>query len=209
MRVVNNLRPTIVGRMEYKNALKLVSIHARNGSFHANGLSEELLTQLTIRANLDDYSLFAKMYSIKRISGDLDRLYRMGFLKRKRTKRIIFVKNRPPITRGFCYLYSISAQGSKYLEFLSKPKTQPHLDQSEPLQAEIAHGMHQRLPESVADFLEPVLYESRSETRGSDNRFLGASRRELLEDLAACRRKLARKEKEIEALKKIKVRLLS
>lgn len=60
-------------------------------------------------------------FSLKRISADLDRLYRMNLLKRKRISRLFFV-NRfgKPFGRGFMYAYKLSAQGWKYAKYLAE-----------------------------------------------------------------------------------------
>jgi len=57
----------------------------------------------------------------KLVSNDLRRLYRMGFLKRKRVKRSC-IGRRGFINRGFQYRYSFSRHGSSYVEWLEKGK---------------------------------------------------------------------------------------
>lgn len=58
-------------------------------------------------------------FSAKSISADLDRLYRMGLLKRKRTKRMFKNKKGESFGRGYQYQYELSAQGSKYASYLA------------------------------------------------------------------------------------------
>jgi len=57
----------------------------------------------------------------KLVSNDLRRLYRMGFLKRKRVKRSC-IGRRGFISRGFQYMYSFSRHGLSYVEWLEKGK---------------------------------------------------------------------------------------
>jgi len=53
----------------------------------------------------------------KLVSNDLRRLYRMGFLKRRRVKRSCFGR-RGFCNRGFGYMYSFSRHGLSYVEWL-------------------------------------------------------------------------------------------
>jgi len=62
--------------------------------------------------------------STKLISNELGRLYGMGFLKRKRIKRECETKSGKTCFRGYEYVYTISRQGWKYLEFLNNPERQ-------------------------------------------------------------------------------------
>jgi len=62
--------------------------------------------------------------STKLISNELRRLYVMGFLKRKRIKRECETKSGKTCFRGYEYVYTISRQGWKYLEFLNNPERQ-------------------------------------------------------------------------------------
>ena len=57
----------------------------------------------------------------KLVSNDLRRLYRMGFLKRKRVKRSC-IGRRGFINRGFQYTYSVSRHGLSYVGWLEKGK---------------------------------------------------------------------------------------
>jgi hypothetical protein len=57
-------------------------------------------------------------FEVKRISADLDRFYRMGFLKRRRAKRIITRPDGRTVTRGWKYDYAVTNQGWKYTRYL-------------------------------------------------------------------------------------------
>jgi hypothetical protein len=62
-------------------------------------------------------------YSIKRLSNDLARLYKMSFLKRRRVKRQVTTNSGKVCNRGYCYEYQISKQGFSYLSYLRSPVT--------------------------------------------------------------------------------------
>ena len=70
-----------------------------------------------------DSSRVASALDLKKklASNDLRRLYRMGFLKRKRVKRSC-IGRRGFINRGFQYMYSFSKHGLSYVEWLEKGK---------------------------------------------------------------------------------------
>jgi len=58
----------------------------------------------------------------KIVSNDLGRLYRMGFLKRRRMKRLCPSLRGPPCNRGFQYRYSLSKRGLGYVRWLGEGK---------------------------------------------------------------------------------------
>ncbi|ADI32001.1 hypothetical protein [Staphylothermus hellenicus] len=58
---------------------------------------------------------------LKLISNDLRRLYFMGFLKRRRVKRLVRTRSGKTCYRGYEYKYSISSQGWKYIRYLANP----------------------------------------------------------------------------------------
>ena len=53
-------------------------------------------------------------FGVKRISGDLDKLFRMRLLKRKRVKRLFRSSKGTVFGRGYMYLYKIPTNGMKY-----------------------------------------------------------------------------------------------
>lgn len=53
-------------------------------------------------------------FGVKRISGDLDKLFRMRLLKRKRVKRLFRSSKGTVFGRGYMYLYKIPGNGMKY-----------------------------------------------------------------------------------------------
>ncbi len=59
---------------------------------------------------------------VKKASNRLRRLHQMGFLKRKRIKRVCISKTMKPCFKGFMYLYSVSKQGLSYIEWREKKK---------------------------------------------------------------------------------------
>ena len=69
---------------------------------------------------------FSEPLSIKRVSNDLGRLYRMSFLKRRRVSRVVASGYK----RGYKYRYHISKQGSSYLEYLATHRQDPPEDEA-------------------------------------------------------------------------------
>lgn len=61
-------------------------------------------------------------FSPKRISNDLNRLYRMQLLKRKRIKRTVTTRTGKSCKRGFRYVYSMTKQGISYSHYLETPR---------------------------------------------------------------------------------------
>lgn len=55
---------------------------------------------------------------VKRISGELDKLFRMRLLKRKRVKRLFMCSKGTMFGRGYKYLYKITQNGMKYALYL-------------------------------------------------------------------------------------------
>jgi hypothetical protein len=58
------------------------------------------------------------LLTVKSISNDLGRLYRMQLLKRRRVKRAVASAK---YNRGYMYLYKLSSQGKSYAEYLKTP----------------------------------------------------------------------------------------
>jgi hypothetical protein len=80
--------------------------------------------------------------SVAETSKRLCRLHAMGFLKRKRLKRLCISKHGKRCQKGYYYKYSLSAQGRKYTKYMAWPrvaeaafyydfykKAIPHLDE--------------------------------------------------------------------------------
>lgn len=55
-----------------------------------------------------------RLATTKKISSDLVRLYKMGFLSRKRMKRLVITRNGKTCYRGFVYFYHFTKQGISY-----------------------------------------------------------------------------------------------
>jgi hypothetical protein len=64
--------------------------------------------------------LLAK-FTVKRISRDLDRLYKMGFLGAKPVKRQATTKNGTKCYRGYKYMYHVTVRGIQYYNYLLNP----------------------------------------------------------------------------------------
>lgn len=94
---------------------------------------KELLSTLADKFGNDEFTSNDAYYLInhnisspKVMSNRLAKLYFMGFLKRKRVKRDVIASNGKECKKGYCYLYSISSQGWKYLNYIAnKSKVKP------------------------------------------------------------------------------------
>ena len=85
----------------------------------------------------------------KRVSNDLARLHRMGFLRRKRQKRfcisnIIKFRNAKWCHKGYEYNYTITRQGLSYINYVKKAKP---IEDSRDLKLQL--DMLENLPEDV------------------------------------------------------------
>jgi|GEM_PF-2036940 hypothetical protein len=190
--------------MNYVEALTALSRYGPSASITSREWSDEIMSGLR---NSPDYGnlVLHKRFSTKRLSGDLDRLYRMGLISRKRIKRIIHSRNSRPVMRGFAYRYSISKQGWQYLEHLSrggKTHSEPIQDAADLLARDAAIDTYRRLPEALADEPAKILIKKQFTDRGRHLRFPTGKYRDLFEELELCHVKLAAKDKEIERLRK-------
>jgi hypothetical protein len=86
--------------LEYRQVLKILAIFGRSGKVNSRDLAAMLQDQLERRDDREAHDLI-RQFSTKSISGDLDRLFRMGFLKRTRVKRMVFPKESLPCIRGY------------------------------------------------------------------------------------------------------------
>ncbi|HEV8387135.1 MAG TPA: hypothetical protein VGQ03_05895 [Nitrososphaera sp.] len=157
-----------------------------------------------------------RKFSTKRISGDLDRLYRMGFVRRRRVRRKVISRTGIPVFRGFEYRYVINKQGWQYLQYLAKPKVvekKSIVDQiQDGIQERLIEHAHNTMPALHAYFLEEIVTETLAdkpfEDRGRHKRFPTEKYRWLFNELVNCRREVTRKDREIERLKKSVDRLV-
>ncbi|HEU4606258.1 MAG TPA: hypothetical protein VFS46_08490 [Nitrososphaera sp.] len=98
----------------------------RDVGFDASEFSRILQKHLTDSGYAAQDPASLKQVSTKRISNDLDRLYRMRFLEAQRVKRKVITRSGKKCTRGYQYLYRISKQGLQYYGYLINPE-QAHL----------------------------------------------------------------------------------
>jgi hypothetical protein len=111
----------------------------------------------------------------------------------------------------------ISKQGSQYVKYITKPNVAGKkniLDQiQDGVQERMIEHAHNTMPALHANLLEDTLTEvfegKPFEDRGRHKRFPTEKYRWLFNELVRCRRKLTRKEREIERLKKLGVNLAS
>ena len=189
--------------MEYKSLLRQLAVFGAGAIFDTKGVSEMLISAEFFPAKPPHFSLLPKLYSPKRISGDLDRLYRMGFLNRKRRLRLVS-QRASTCFRGFKYDYRISKQGWQYLKYLEKGRVDPRsAEVDERIRIHNTDQMHERLPEPLAEDVERIIYTQHYTDRGRHNRFPRLQRDELLLSLELCRNRVRRKQKQIEKLNDI------
>ncbi len=149
----------------------MLSLFGKSAILNTNEISQRLLDLLERRGDTEAYNLFSSQFSIKRVSGDLDRLFRMGFLGRKRVKRIIYPKGSLPFVRGFAYDYYISKQGWQYLDYLANPRKEQTDPIDDLLHRAVARDLHAKTPKLVVDFMEEMLFQARFQNKGRHNRF--------------------------------------
>ena len=203
----------LVGQMDFRKALLFFEMQQPISTLTAREMSDVLSANL--RGSDTTQRELLRMFSTKRISGDLDRLYRMGLVRRKRVRRRVISRRGIPVFRGFEYRYVISKQGSQYVKYITKPKVagkKSILDQiQDGIQERLIEHAHDTMPALHANFLEETLTEVFAgkpfEDRGRHKRFPTEKYRWLFNKLVKCRRDLARKEREIERLKKSVVSL--
>ncbi len=97
-------------------ALKLsFNINYRNKYITTNEIYEYLRS---LQENAIERGNIVTIPSKKVISNEMGRLYRMGFLSRKRVPRKVTTKSGKIAHRGFEYRYSLTKQGVKYLRYI-------------------------------------------------------------------------------------------
>lgn len=96
-----------------------------------------------------------RLFDKKLISNDLNRLYRMGFLTRRRVKREVQTRVGKSCNRGYKYLYNISKQGKSYTAYLETPK---------PFRL-LVEGERRRASFYLEDFANPLLLKLKSYLR--------------------------------------------
>ena len=113
--------------LDFRKLLCLIADIFGDREFTAKELSNIMLKSVS---DLAKYPLlfprflpFLQRFRTKLISNDLRRLYAMGFLKRRRVKRLCRTKSGKTCFRGYEYRYSISSQGWKYLRYLMEGET--------------------------------------------------------------------------------------
>jgi hypothetical protein len=110
--------------MNFRDCLLLIFklFWYREGGFDAKEFSLILQNHLMKTGYAAKNPGSMRKVSIKRISNDLDRLYRMGFLHAQRAKREITSRSGRRCNRGYKYKYRISRQGLQYHGYLVNPE---------------------------------------------------------------------------------------
>jgi hypothetical protein len=127
--------------------------------FDAKQLSMKLQTHLIENGYAQKDPQLMKQVSTKRISNDLDRLYRMGLVNARRINRQIVTKKNKSCNKGYQYVYRVSKQGAQYWDYLVKPeeaRVKKEQDKSArllgiPLQRIRGHTLLSQKPNGVSD----------------------------------------------------------
>ncbi|WP_449462591.1 hypothetical protein PQ610_00585 [Tardisphaera miroshnichenkoae] len=111
--------------LDYKSLLRFISAFYQEKEFSSTEFAGSLRSSLRITAGP---AISSKRLRNNEISNDLRRLYGMGFLTRKRTKRKTKSGN-----KGYCYVYRLSHQGLSYLDYMKRgpqvsPDVQPYAE---------------------------------------------------------------------------------
>jgi hypothetical protein len=149
-----------------------------------------------------------KFFEVKKISGDLDRLFRMGLLKRKRQIRYFQRKDGKSFGRGYKYLYKITRQGWRYATYLLEnidlpPEDRPRKGKKrwDLLDEAMVASLKSKLPEEKRPVFEYLCkYVSDDEGQTPNNRFPRRIDTKLLDDLFDSKYLLGQKTKEAEQL---------
>ena len=111
--------------MEFRQVLQILGSHFGKQGFKTRDIPPSVIRRsITESEKFKEDSTMLSEVSTKLISNELRRLYVMGFLKRERIKRECETKSGKTCFRGYEYVYTISRQGWKYLEFLNNPERQ-------------------------------------------------------------------------------------
>lgn len=188
--------------MEYKFLLNALTFKYKSTTFSTRDVYNLFMDY--VRMTSGDTLFPLRNITMKRLSGDLDRLYRMGFLNRRKTIREIRQKSPMPSNRGFQYLYKVSKQGWQYSAYLQKDNAESQAVSSEArMRADMIDRIHQQYPPALAEFVESRVFPASYDYRGRHNRFPRKKYDEILRSLERCRDELRRKEAEIEWMKAI------
>jgi len=91
--------------MEFRKLLPWLAVLSQGREFTARDVSKRM-----------------PMLSTKTASNELARLYRMGFLRRRKVKRVCTTRSGARCYRGYEYRYAISIQGLRYLHWMGTRK---------------------------------------------------------------------------------------
>jgi len=144
----------------------------KRGVRNTNGMMN-FRTLLSNLSNLEEEGFISRFIAfhlkkpVKEISNDLRRMHRMGFLRRKRVKRLCFLKNGQSCYKGYEYIYVISKQGKNYLKWMREKRSIENLAYIK-LQKEIADYLPQELQNRI---LQKVSFRSLSKYKGPNRHF--------------------------------------
>lgn len=113
----------------FRDLLLSLALAYQKDEFDSRSISGMFMDSMIKQGKLDP--LLLKKLSIKMISNDLGRLWKMGFLKRTLVKRRCETSQGKKCFRGREYKYSISKHGWSYLRYLNEKTDwlQRHLEE--------------------------------------------------------------------------------
>lgn len=114
--------------VEFRKLLPMLLLAYQNKEFSAESVSSMLIRAHTESgAFLLDANLL-RLDSVKYVSNDLRRFWKMTFLSREKVKRLVKTKSGKTCFRGKGYLYRVSNQGMKYVKHLTEPQAEEKRD---------------------------------------------------------------------------------
>lgn len=114
----------------------MLALYGKSATFFSKDIASKL--QDLVRQD-SKYELLEPMFTTKRISGDLDRLFKMDFLHRKKVKRVVSPKRLSPVRQGIrLYILDFQARMA-LLEFSFQTKDKRNNIQS-------SSGYHKQRP---------------------------------------------------------------
>ena len=143
--------------MEFKTLLQLLEKSFGTANFDTKAAAVALTSGInqTTAPNLLTQELSRSL--LKTYSNDLNRLYRMRFLKRKRVKRQVITRTGKRCNRGVAYVFSIGRQGHSYCKWLrTDPQSRSARSKGKFIDRILIESLRNRLPVDEAPFAEKI-----------------------------------------------------
>ncbi len=165
-----------VTRLEFRTLLAFIASTFGQRAFTTRQLSEELRRFHTqSNAYLADPRI-AALDSVKRLSNDLKRIGRMGFVKGDLGPRILHTKSGKPYGSGLENSWRTTDQGFSYLRYLQNPEERGGGKDFRELLASIMIE-REDAPQEKKDIFKRIFLDSRPKRPGVGMRFPRANER--------------------------------